>query len=114
MLKLICTKTCSKCRQAVALMNDRGVDFSYREYRDEPLSADEIRDVLRMLGKSASDVFRKADRANKELGLTGNEPEEELIAQMAAHPTLLQRPIGIVGERAVVGRPPEDLLSLLE
>ena len=51
-------------------------------------------------------------RAFGELGLTGDEPEPELIERMAEHPTLLQRPIGVKGDRAVVGRPPEELLKL--
>lgn len=59
------------------------------------------------------DLLRVRDRANQELGLTGEESAEELIAAMAEHPTLLQRPIGVVGDRAVVGRPPEALLELV-
>ena len=113
MLTLICTKTCSKCREAKSMLDERGTDYIYREYRNDPLSEHEIRDVLGKLNKSASEVFRKNDKANKELGLTGSEPEDVLIAEMAQHPTLLQRPIGVLGDRAVLGRPPADLLSLL-
>jgi arsenate reductase len=56
----------------------------------------------------------RRDRAYRELGLTGAEVEEKLIALMSSHPTLLERPIGMVGNRAVVGRPPERLLTLLD
>ncbi|MDH3744338.1 MAG: arsenate reductase (glutaredoxin), partial [Acidobacteriota bacterium] len=52
------------------------------------------------------------DKAFRELGLTGEEPDADLIRDMAAHPTLLERPIGVLGDRAVVGRPPEKLLEL--
>jgi arsenate reductase len=91
------------------LLNEKGIEYRYREYTREPLSETEIRDVLRKLGLHPRDVLRKND-----LGLTGEEPDDELIAAMARHPTLLQRPIGVVGERAVVGRPPERLLELVK
>jgi arsenate reductase len=94
------------------LLKARDVEYRYREYREEPLTEAEIRAVLKKLALSAGDVFRKRDRANKGLGLTGDEPEAHLIAMMAKHPTLLQRPIGVRGDRAVIGRPPERLLEL--
>ena len=112
MIELICTKTCGTCRKAVALLDARGIQYRYREYTREPLSEKELREVLRKLGVSAREVLRTKDRAFGELGLTGREPEEELIALMAKHPTLLQRPIGLAEGRAVLGRPPENLLEL--
>lgn len=90
------------------MLDGKGIPYRYREYTREPLSEKEIRDVLRRLGLAARDVLRKND-----MGLTGDEPEAELVAAMARHPTLLQRPIGVAGERAVVGRPPERLLELM-
>lgn len=94
------------------MLEEHGIAFHYRDYRREPLSADEIRDVLERLGKSPRDLLRRRDRAASEL--TGEETDAELIAAMARHPTLLQRPIGLLGNRAAVGRPPEDLLALVE
>jgi arsenate reductase len=96
------------------LLQDHGIDFEYREYRRDPLSVDEIRAVLEKLELGARDVLRRHDRAAKELGLTGAETDERLIELMAEHPTLLQRPIGVAGSRAILGRPPENLLGLLE
>lgn len=90
------------------MLNEKGIEYRYREYTREPLSETEIRDVLRKLGLRARDVLRKND-----LGFTGEEPDDKLIAAMAGHPTLLQRPIGVAGDRAVVGRPPERLLELV-
>jgi arsenate reductase len=94
------------------LLNERGIEFEYREYRKDPLSAAEIRRVLKMLGMGPKDVLRKNDAAFKQLGLTGRESDATLVKHMAAHPTLLQRPIGVAGNRAVVGRPAERLLEL--
>jgi arsenate reductase len=94
------------------LLDEKGIPYRYREYTREPLSESEIRDVLRRLGLAARDVLRRNDAANRELGLTGQEPEAELVAAMARHPTLLQRPIGLAGGKAVLGRPPERLLEL--
>jgi arsenate reductase len=110
MIELICTKTCSTCRKAVALLDEKGIPYKYREYTKDPLSEEEIRNVLSLLGLRPKDVLRVKDA--KERGLTGSEPDGELIAAMARHPTLLQRPIGIAGGKAVMGRPPENLLAL--
>lgn len=112
MIELICRKTCSTCRKAVALLDERGVRYRYREYTEEPLSKAELERVLGLLGVSARDVVRKNDAAYKALGLTGQESDAKLLALMIEHPTLLQRPIGVKGQRAVVGRPPERLLEL--
>lgn len=95
------------------MLKDQGVDYHYREYTREPLSATEIRTVLGKLGVGPKDVLRRRDRAFIDLGLSGNESDDELIAHMAEHPTLLQRPIGVLGDRAAVGRPPDRLLELL-
>jgi arsenate reductase len=95
------------------LLDEKGIGYRYRDYVKHPLSEAEIRDVLALLGLRPKDMLRTQDPAFKELRLTGDEPDAQLIAAMARHPTLLQRPIGIVGERAVVGRPPERLLELV-
>ena len=95
------------------MLTEHGVEYRYREYRQDPLSEAEILDVLKKLGLEAVDVLRTRDRAFAELGLSGNEPEGELVARMAEHPTLLQRPIGILGNRAILGRPAEKLLDLI-
>jgi arsenate reductase len=66
-----------------------------------------------MLGVPPKTLLRKNDKAYKELELTGDEGDEALLTLMADHPTLLQRPIGILNGKAVVGRPHEKLLELL-
>jgi len=94
------------------LLNEHGAAYTYREYTQQPLSADEIRDVLGKLAMSAHDVARTRD-ANK-LGIDLKSiDEDDLIEEMAQHPGLLQRPIAVLGDRAVVGRPVDGIVSLL-
>ena len=93
------------------MLKERGVEYVYREYTKEPLSEDELRSLLVKLGSTAREVLRGRDA--KKAGLSGHESEDELIALMAQNPRLLQRPIGVVGDKAALGRPPENLLVLL-
>jgi len=96
------------------LLDAKGVAYRYREYTQRPLSQDEIRRVLAKLRAVPGDLLRSRDPVFRELGLTGSEAPDRLVALMAEHPTLLERPIGIRGDRAVVGRPVERLLELLD
>ncbi|UCF37164.1 MAG: hypothetical protein JSU96_20645 [Acidobacteriota bacterium] len=70
--------------------------------------------MLVRLGVAAREILRTRDKAMKELTLTGEEPDSVLIDHMAQHPTLMQRPIGVLGDRAVLGRPVERLLELIK
>ena len=92
------------------MLNDNGIEHTYREYTADPLSETELRDVFSKLGMTPRELLRKRDASKA--GLSGNETDEELIGLMAENPRLLQRPIGVVGDRAVVGRPVENLLGL--
>jgi arsenate reductase len=98
----------------VALLKEKGVDYSYREYTHHPLSVEELQGLFSNLGLRPKDLLRKRDKAYKQLGLTGKESDETLIHHMAEHPTILERPIGVLGKKAVVGRPPEKLLELAQ
>lgn len=93
------------------MLDERGVTYTYRDYTKQPLDAAELRDVLDKLGVSAREVLRKRDAGPA--GITGDEPEDVLIAAMAANNRLLQRPILVAGDRAVLGRPVENLVELL-
>ena len=95
------------------MLDGKKIPYRYRDYRTEPLSQTEIRNLLGLLGMKPRDVLRRNDKAFKELGLTGDENSQTLIRHMASHPTLLQRPIGVYRRRAVLGRPPEALLDLV-
>ncbi len=94
------------------MLDEHAIEYRYREYTKEPLDKAELVRVLAALGMKPKDVLRKKDPAFKQAGLTGNESDAKLIALMVEHPTLLERPIGVRGKRAVLGRPPEKLLEL--
>ena len=93
------------------MLNEHGIEHTYREYTREPLTETELRDVFAKLVMTPREVLRSRDAAKA--GLSGDESDDELIALMAENPRLLQRPIGVMGDRAAVGRPAENLLSLL-
>lgn len=106
---------CSKSRQALALLRERGVNPAVVEYLKQPPSADDIREVLNKLGLSARDLLRKRETAAAaDAGLTPDSGDAAIIAAMAAHPILIERPVVIRGGRAVIGRPTEAVASLLD
>lgn len=93
------------------MLDEHGREFRYREYTKEPLSEAELRAVLKTLGVGPREVLRMRDAKKLDLE-PGTMDDDSLIAAMAEHPTLLERPIGVKGNKAVVGRPVENLLEL--
>lgn len=93
------------------MLKDRDVEFEYREYTKEPLSAKELRALLKKLKLGAGDVLRS--REAKKHGLSADDDADALIEAMAENPKLLTRPIGVAGSKAVLGRPVENLLELV-
>jgi arsenate reductase len=107
--------TCTTCRRLAALLEERGIEFERVNYHVEPLPADKIHDLLRKAGITARDALRTREPLYAELGLaSGDLPDHEIVALMAEHPQLLQRPIVERGERAVLARPVELVVELLE
>lgn len=104
---------CSKSRQTLALLENRGEKVQIRTYLDDAPSADDIRAALAALGLAAIDITRTGEALFKELGLSRTDDDETLIAAMAAHPKLIERPIVFKGTRAALGRPPENVLDIL-
>lgn len=103
---------CSKSRAALGLLHDRGLQPAVRLYLKEPPSEEEIIGVRNALGVTAEGMMRRGDKLYKELGLA-TATEAAQITAMAAHPILIERPILIHQGRAVIGRPPEDVLGLV-
>ena len=104
---------CSKSRQALALIEAAGVPLTLRRYLEDAPSAAEITAARDALGLTAIEMMRTGEKVFKELSLTRDTPEAELIAAMEAHPILIERPIAFGPSRAVIGRPPEAVQALL-
>ncbi|WP_339543671.1 arsenate reductase (glutaredoxin) [Pseudomonas sp. RA_35y_Pfl2_P32] len=105
---------CSKSRGALELLEARGLTPTVVRYLETPLSAEQLHRLLGNLGISARQLLRTGEDEYKSLNLAdANLSEEQLIAAIAAHPKLMERPILEVGDRAVIGRPPENVLEIL-
>lgn len=113
-LVLLHNPRCSKSRATKALLEERGQSFEERLYLEQPLDAAELGELGRRLGKPLHAFVRSKEGAYAEAGLSADSSEEQLLAAVAAHPILMERPILVRGQRAAIGRPPEDVLALLD
>lgn len=102
--------TCTTCRSLFRLLTERGIAFERVNYIVEPLSSAQIRELLAKAGLRPRDVVRLKEPGARQLQL---EDDEAVLSALEAHPELLQRPIVVRGERAVLARPPERVLELL-
>ena len=106
--------TCTKCREMDRFLRERGVDFKKVNYYLEPISKKKLTELTRKMGIKPRDLLRKSEPIYRELGLAKAElSDAELISLMVEHPDLLQRPIIERGDRAVLGRPTENVEELL-
>ena len=105
---------CSKSRNAVALLDEQGVDAEVVKYLDTPPTKEEIVDVLKMLGLSARELIRTKEDIYKELGLKDVSDENALISTMVENPKLIERPIVIKDGKAAIGRPIENIVEILK
>ena len=114
-IRLFHNPRCSKSRAALALLRQRGVEPEVVEYLKQTPSAAEIDRLLTLLGMQPRQLMRRGEAPYRELGL--DDPglsRAALIAAMADNPILIERTITVRGERAVLGRPPEKVLALLD
>jgi arsenate reductase len=106
---------CSKSRQTLQLLTDRGIEPKIVAYLETPLTATELKQLIAKLGISPRQLLRKGEEAYKSQGLADtNKSDSELIAAMLAEPKLIERPIVVKAEQAILGRPPENVLALLD
>lgn len=105
---------CSKSRQTLALLEERGIQPDIIRYLETPPNAAELRRLAAALGvSSVRDIIRVKESEYKELGLDDTTlPENALIEALTHNPKLIERPIVIRGDRAAIGRPPEAVLEL--
>jgi arsenate reductase len=105
---------CSKSRATVAILEQNNVDFVIVNYLDEPPSDSELKSILKELGMSARELMRKGESKYKELELSNKSlSEDELIKAMLEFPILIERPIVRTDKGVAIGRPPEDVYSIL-
>ncbi|MCY3754624.1 MAG: arsenate reductase (glutaredoxin) [Alphaproteobacteria bacterium] len=105
---------CSKSRQTLALLRERGIEPEIVEYLKTPPAAGELEAVLEKLGMEPRDLMRRKEAAYKEAGLGDPALERrQLVEAMAAYPVLIERPVVLAGGKAALGRPPESVLAIL-
>ena len=105
---------CSKSRATLAILEQNNVEFEIVNYLENPPSESELRSVLQDLGIRARDLNRKGESAYKDLQLSNKSlTEDELIKAMQSHPILIERPIVRTAKGVVIGRPPENVQSIL-
>jgi len=105
---------CSKSRAALAILQAHEFPLRVVEYLKEPLSRTELAGLRKKLGLPPAEWIRRNEPEFKQAGLSANSSEEQLLDAMAKHPILIERPIVVGGNRAVVGRPPERVLEVVE
>lgn len=105
---------CSKSRQTLALLEEKGISPDIVEYLNAPPSVADLSDILARLGMEPRDLMRKGEAAYKENGLGDDAlSRDALIQAMVENPILIERPIVLTGDKAAIGRPPESVLDIL-
>jgi len=105
---------CSKSRQTLALLNERGIEPEIIRYLETPPTAQELTDILNKLGCEPRELMRTKESEYKELGLDNPDlTRDQLIEAMVQTPKLIERPIVINKDKAALGRPPEAVLDIL-
>ena len=106
--------TCTKCREMNKFLVEQGFDFTKVNYYIDPLSEEKLRDLLKKMNLKPRELLRTSESVYRELNLGKRElNDDEIIALMVKHPDLIQRPIVERGNRAVLGRPTENVKALL-
>mgnify|MGYP002624070942 FL=1 len=116
MTRILHNPRCSKSRGALALLRERGEEPEIRLYLKEPLGVEELRELCAALGVAPQEIVRPREKRLAELGVAVSDPlgSDEWLRILAENPVLLERPIVVRGDRAVIGRPPERVLDLFD
>ena len=105
---------CSKSRQTLALLRDKGTEPEIIEYLKTPPGKKELKDMLEKLGLSPRELMRKKEAAYKDNQLDDESlSDDQLLDAMIEHPVLIERPIVLANNKAIIGRPPESVLDIL-
>jgi len=107
--------TCTTCRQLAKILREAGVEYEAINYLLDPISRDELKRLIGLMGISPRELLRTREAAYRELGLGRPDvSDDEILDAMAAHPELVQRPIVVRGDRAVLARPVDRVREILE
>lgn len=113
-IKIYHNPRCSKSRQTLALLQEQGIEPVVLEYLNTPPTKDELINLLKKLKISAQELVRTGESIYKDLNLDNSEvSDDQIIELLIANPILIQRPIVINGDKAAIGRPPENVLEIL-
>ncbi len=106
--------TCSKCRDTLALLREQGEEFDAINYYEVPLTIERLREIVEKLGLPVRDLLRSDEPLARSLKIAERQlSDDELIKIMVDNPDLIQRPIVVRGDEAVLCRPPENVMKLL-
>tara|TARA_B100001029_G_scaffold123794_1_gene103051 strand:- start:1111 stop:1446 length:336 start_codon:yes stop_codon:yes gene_type:complete len=111
-MEILHNPRCSKSRTTLNIILENNIQPTIRLYLDDPLSIGEIKDLLIKLNTTADKIVRKNEEIYKKLNLKDSD-QELLIKKISKNPILLERPIVVKGKKAIIGRPPENVVKLL-
>jgi arsenate reductase len=113
-LEILHNPACSKSRGAMQILADRGVDADVTEYLKAPPTRAELERIVDVIDETPAELVRK-DKRFKELGLDASDyrTRDQVVALLVEHPELMERPVVVLGDRAVIGRPTERVSELL-
>lgn len=111
-MKIYHNPRCSKSRQTLALIKEKGIEPEVIKYLEEPPTPAELKELIKQLGISPEELVRKNESIYKEKFKGRELDDDEWLEAMASHPKLIQRPIVTESGRTVIGRPPENVLEL--
>jgi len=106
--------TCTTCRKLNKLFEENGIDWKKVNYFIEPFTESKLKALLKKTGLKPYDVLRRAESGVKERGITADTPDDDVVKAMVEDPTIIQRPIVEVGDKAVLARPIEKALELIK
>lgn len=113
MYKIYHNNRCRKSREGLGILEDSGQEFKVINYLENPPTKQELKDILKKLGLSPIQLVRKGEKIWKENYKGKKLNDDEIIAAMIEHPKLIERPIVVKDDNAVLGRPPENILQIL-
>lgn len=106
---------CSKSRQTLAILEEHDIQANIVLYLEDTPSKQTLQELIRQLGKTPRDILRKSEDAYKDKALSDTSlSDDDLLSAMIAEPKLIERPIVVKGTKAVLGRPPENVLELIK